>query len=159
MTILGLAARPLIAGMFIYGGIDSFRHPSSKEALARKVVGDFPEQLGTGLYAAQVVRLNGAVQVGAGVALASGVAPRIAALALAGSLVPTTLAGHRFWEERDAAKRHAQTIQFLKNLSMLGGLLLAAADTGGRPSIPWRARRAVGTTVVRAHDALTSAAS
>ena len=27
---------------------------------------------------------------------------------------------------------------------MFGGLILAAADTGGRPSVPWRAKRAVG---------------
>jgi hypothetical protein len=27
---------------------------------------------------------------------------------------------------------------------MLGGLLLAAVDTGGRPSLSWRAHRAAG---------------
>ena len=46
------------------------------------------------------------------------------ALALAGSLVPTTLAGHRFWEEEDDAARAQQTFQFLKNLAMFGGLLM-----------------------------------
>ena len=46
------------------------------------------------------------------------------ALALAGSLVPTTLAGHRFWEEEDDAARAQQTVQFLKNLAMFGGLLM-----------------------------------
>jgi hypothetical protein len=35
-----------------------------------------------------------------------------------------------------------QRVQFFKNLSMLGGLLLAAADTEGRPSMSWRAHRA-----------------
>ncbi|MDQ1385905.1 MAG: hypothetical protein QOG65_3284, partial [Actinomycetota bacterium] len=68
--------------------------------------------------------------------------PRIAALVLAGSLIPTTIAGHRFWEENEPTKRAGQTIHFLKNLSMLGGLLLAADDTGGRPSIPWRLHQA-----------------
>ena len=57
-------------------------------------------------------------------------------------MVPTTLAGHRFWEERGPA-RNAQTIQFLKNAAMLGGLVLAATSTGGRPSVPWRAKRAL----------------
>jgi hypothetical protein len=32
-------------------------------------------------------------------------------------------------------------MHFLKNLGLLGGLLLAAADTEGRPSIGWRAER------------------
>ena len=77
-------------------------------------------------------------------ALALGVFARPASLALAASLVPTTLAGHAFWQETDPAAKAQQRIQFLKNLAMLGGLLLAAADTGGRPSVPWRAKRAVG---------------
>src|SRR6478752_4000347 len=70
------------------------------------------------------VQFNGAVQVGAGITLALGILPRLSALLLAGSLVPTTLAGHRFWEEEEDAARAQQTIQFLKNLGMLGGLLL-----------------------------------
>ena len=69
---------------------------------------------------------------------------RIGALACAASLVPTTFAAHRFWECDDADERAVQQIQFLKNLSLLGGLLIAAADTGGRPSIPWRAGHAAG---------------
>ena len=33
-----------------------------------------------------------------------------------------------------------QRIHFLKNLSMFGGLLIAAGDTSGQPSLAWRAR-------------------
>jgi uncharacterized membrane protein YphA (DoxX/SURF4 family) len=40
--------------------------------------------------------------------------------------VPTTLAGHRFWEEESAA-RSGQRLQFLKNLGLIGGLLLVIA--------------------------------
>jgi putative oxidoreductase len=36
-------------------------------------------------------------------------------------------------------------IQFLKNASMLGGLLIAAADTAGSPSLAWRSRHAART--------------
>ena len=63
---------------------------------------------------------------------------------LAESLVPTTLAGHRFWEESEPKARAGQRIYFLKNVSLFGALLLAADDTGGRPSIPWRIHEAVG---------------
>ena len=62
----------------------------------------------------QLVKLNGAVQVAAGTTLALGILPRVSALVLAASLVPTTLAGHRFWEEEDEAARAQQTVQFLK---------------------------------------------
>jgi uncharacterized membrane protein YphA (DoxX/SURF4 family) len=74
------------------------------------------------------VRINGAVQVVAGTMLALNRLPRLAALALAGSLVPTTLAGHRFWNESDPSGRAAQRTQFLKNAAMLGGLLVVVSE-------------------------------
>ena len=92
----------------------------------------------------QLVKINAGVQVVAGVLLAIGRVPRLAACALAGSLVPTTLAGHRFWEEEDGTRRAQQQIHFVKNLGLLGGLVLAAVDTEGAPSLGWRARRAAG---------------
>ena len=38
--------------------------------------------------------------------------------------MPTTVAGHRFWEETDDKATVQQTIQFLKNTAMLGALLM-----------------------------------
>ena len=49
-------------------------------------------------------------------------------MALAVSIVPTTAAGHRFWEIDDPVKRAQQRTQFLKNAAILGGLLIAAFD-------------------------------
>jgi putative oxidoreductase len=152
MTLLQRVARPMIAGMFIYGGLDALRHPDPKAPKADTVVGGLSDRLGDQVTTTDIVRVNGAVQVAAGVALAVGVWPRRASLALAASLVPTTLAGHRFWEESDPAARAQQQIQFFKNLAMLGGLILAAADTGGRPSVPWRAKRAVGHAAEHVRD-------
>jgi hypothetical protein len=56
--------------------------------------------------------------------------------------VPTTLAGHRFWEHEDPKEKFGQLSHFLKNLGLLGGLLIAAVDTEGKPSVGFRARRA-----------------
>ena len=78
--------------------------------------------------------------------LSIGKLPRVAALALCGSIVPTTLAGHRFWEETEPATRAQQRTHFLKNLGLLGGLLLATVDTAGKPSLSWRAKRAAERT-------------
>ena len=64
---------------------------------------------------------------------------------LAGSLVPTTLAGHRFWEEQDKTQRANQLIHFVKNVSMFGGLLIASVDTEGQPGVAWRAKHAATT--------------
>ncbi|MET0143179.1 MAG: DoxX family protein [Ilumatobacteraceae bacterium] len=145
MSLPDVIARPLIAGMFIYGGLEAARRPDPKAGAADRITGPITEA--TGITAEQLVRANGIAQVAAGSALALGIFPRPAAVVLAATLVPTTIAGHRFWEQDDAAARRMQTIQFLKNTAMLGGLLLAAASHGGRPSLPWRARRAVHKVV------------
>ena len=140
VTIAEAVARPLLAGLFVYGGLDAVRKPGGKVDLASPVLAPIEEA--TGLDGPTLVRINGGVQIAAGVCLALGILPRPAALVLAASLVPTTVAGHRPWEQQDAASRRQQTIHVLKNVATLGGLLLAAASTGGRPSLPWRARRA-----------------
>jgi putative oxidoreductase len=89
-----------------------------------------------------LVRINAVAQLGAAAALATGRAPRLASTVLAASLVPTTLAGHRFWEYTDKQERKQQQLQFFKNMSALGGLIIAAGDTEGKPGVAWRARRA-----------------
>jgi len=43
-------------------------------------------------------------------------------------MVPTTIAGHPFWEIDDPVKRSQQRVQFLKNTGILGGLLVLALD-------------------------------
>ena len=147
MTLVRLAARPLLASMFLVGGLDAVRTAGKKAdaaepvtdritPLIRKVVPQLPEDPAT------LVRINGGVQVAAALALATGKLPRISGAVLAATLVPTTAAGHRFWEETDPAAKKAQRIHFFKNCSMLGGLLLAAVDTEGKPGLAWRARRA-----------------
>ena len=118
----------MLAPMFVSGGLDAFRHPEAKAARAETVTGPLTETLGIPDDAAALVRFNGGVQVVGGTMLALGVFTRLAALTLAASLIPTTLAGHRFWAETDPSGRATQRIQFLKNAAMLGGLVLVAAD-------------------------------
>jgi uncharacterized membrane protein YphA (DoxX/SURF4 family) len=154
MTLSALAARPMLAGMFIYGGLDALRQPETKVAAATNVTAPLEQVAGTSLDSKQLIRANGAVQVAAGSTLALGIFPRVSALVLGATLVPTTLAGHRFWEQPDDGARAQQTIQFLKNVAMFGGLLFAAADTGGRPSLPWRVKRTAGSAAHRIHEAL-----
>jgi putative oxidoreductase len=149
MDLLRAIARPMLGAIFVYSGFDSMKAPGSKVPQAAPVVEPLMDELDLPGDTETWVRVNGVVQVVAGTALAAGKFPRVAALALAASLVPTTIAGHRFWEEADDAGRARQRIQFLKNVSMLGGLLLAADDTGGRPSIPWRVRRAADHALER----------
>ncbi|MEV8067989.1 DoxX family protein [Streptomyces sp. NPDC004690] len=141
MSLLRLAGRPLLASMFVVGGMNSVRSPGAVAPLAEPVVRWIRERVPVLPESTeQVVRLSGGVEVAAGVLLGLGRMPRLAALALATTLVPTTLAAHRYWEIEDPGERAQQRIHFFKNLSMLGGLLIAADDTGGAPSLLWRGR-------------------
>jgi putative oxidoreductase len=134
----------MLASIFVIQGYDTFRHPERKVEAAEPVVRPVAERVAIlPDDTEQSVRLNGAVQMVAGTLLALGRFPRLSALALAATLVPTTAAGHRFWEIDDKQSRAQQRIHFLKNLSMFGGLLIAAADTAGKPSLAWQSRHAV----------------
>lgn len=159
MALLRRIARPLMSTIYIYGGVNALRHAEghAKQAdpFLSKISGQLPAALPKDSVA--LVRLDAAVKIGAGAALATGRVPRIAALLLAGSLVPTTLAGHPFWEVDDAQAKSMQKVQFAKNLSLLGGLLIAAGDTAGRPSLGWRARRLSRGASKRALRAAASA--
>lgn len=141
-------ARPMLAAIFITGGIDALRKPETKAESAQpgldQAVNALPASVTDRLPSSPetIVQINAAVQIGAGALFALGKAPRWSALALAGTLVPTTLAGHDFWNNEDPAVRAQHRTHFVKNIGLLGGLLIAAVDTEGKPSLGWRGRRA-----------------
>ena len=141
-------ARPLLAAPFVYGGISTLRKPQDRVPGARPVVEKIAETADKQLPVQvprdveQWVKADAAVKVVAGSLFGLGRLPRLTALVLSASIVPTTLAGHRFWEEEDEMRRAQQRIHFFKNLSMLGGLMLAAVDTEGQPGLAWRAQHA-----------------
>jgi putative oxidoreductase len=152
MTLIRLVARPMLASTFIYGGISALQNTAALAEASKPVndeirdlAGKIAPQLPVPSDDKTLVRLNAAVHILAGLGLATGRAPRLSALALASTVVPTTLAGHRFWEQKDKAARAQQMTHFFKNVSMLGGLVLAGVDTEGRPGVAWRAQHAVGT--------------
>ena len=151
-------ARPLLAGMFVVDGLDAFLHPDAKVQKADAVTTKVTRFLGVPDNTRLLVRLTGGVQVGAGILMAMGVLPRPMAASLAASLVPVTIADHPFWLESDPAIRASQRTQFLKNASILGGLMLAANDTEGRPSVGWRAHRALEHTAARVSESASRAA-
>ncbi|MGO2038093.1 MAG: DoxX family protein [Brevibacterium sp.] len=130
-SLLQTAGRILTAPIFITGGYSALKDPASKAQVAESTLETMRDYVpGLPDDNELLVRINGGVQVLAGTTLLLGIKPRLSALALAGSLIPTTVAGHSFWEmEGGDAKAH-QT-QFSKNLAALGGLLLVA---GAAPS-------------------------
>jgi uncharacterized membrane protein YphA (DoxX/SURF4 family) len=147
MTVSRLIARPMLASIFLVGAAAALKNTAGTAAkadpvtarlvpLARKAGIPLPEDPET------LVRINAGVQLGAGLMLATGRAPRLSSAVLAASLVPTTVAGHPFWEVSDPTQRTQQRLHFFKNVSLVGGLIIASGDTEGRPGVAWRARRA-----------------
>jgi putative oxidoreductase len=133
----------MLASIFVIQGWHNFEHPEGVAPLAEPIVAPIRDKIpAVPRETEHAVRINGAVQAAAGTLLGLGVLPRLAALTIAGTLIPTTLAGHRYWDVSDPRERATQRVQFLKNLTMMGGLLLAIADTGGNPSLSWRRRHA-----------------
>jgi putative oxidoreductase len=129
MKFVRTIARPMLAGVFIAGGMDVLAKPEPRAAMAKPVIDKIASVVpGAPTDPVTAVSLNALVHVSAGGLLASGIVPRLAALVLAGSIVPTTFGGHRFWEEQDPAQRARQRTQFLKNTAILGGLLITALD-------------------------------
>jgi uncharacterized membrane protein YphA (DoxX/SURF4 family) len=119
MGLVKMLARMCLAGIFIVAGYAAFSEPGQRIKRLPNV--GLPES-------EELVKLNGAAMVGAGITLGLGIFPRLSALTLIGNLIPTTLAGHPFWRETDPKTREAQTIQFYKNLGLIGGLLLVAFE-------------------------------
>jgi uncharacterized membrane protein YphA (DoxX/SURF4 family) len=158
MSLARRAARAALAASFISGGLDQLRNPQPKAGPASPIAKPIAERVPQLPNDPEsLVKIDGAIKVAGGLGLIFGPFARPSALLLAGSLVPTTLAGHRFWETTDPDQKVSDRVEFFKNVSLIGGLLIAALDTGGRPSVPYVAGKAVhaaADTVGGAADAV-----
>jgi len=151
-------ARPLLSAVFIGQGIETLRNPTATLEATEPTVAalrQLPEPYGDKVPSnpETVARINAAVQVSGGLLLATGKLPRIASAALAITVIPGSLGGNLFWTEKDPERKAQQRRALLTDLSLLGGLIIAAADTAGKPSLGWRGRQAAG----RISEAVTSA--
>jgi uncharacterized membrane protein YphA (DoxX/SURF4 family)/gas vesicle protein len=140
-------ARPMLAATFISRGVEALRSPKPAADAARPTLeglSKLPDPVGTKVPtdAETVARVTAAVQIGAGLLLTTGKLPRLSSTALALSVVPGSLGAHAFWAETDLARKAAERKAFLADVGLVGGLIIAAVDTEGRPSLGWRARRA-----------------
>jgi putative oxidoreductase len=118
MLVLHLA-EVLLSLIYILGGVSTLLHPAPRAAQIAHL--RFP-------LAQVAVRINALCMIVAGVFLALGLWAQIATWVLIALLIPTTIFGHAFWLE-SGPKRQEQLSHFLKNLSLLGGLLLVTLVT------------------------------
>ena len=91
------------------------------------------------LYGAIVILILGALM------LLFGYRMRLGAILLLIYWIPLTFIVHDFWTlEAGTEAYRAQSVLFMKNLAIAGGLLIAASHVSGR----WRVRRLFATTKV-----------
>ncbi|HEY3409125.1 MAG TPA: DoxX family protein [Propionicimonas sp.] len=148
MSLLRFVARSMLASYFVINGVKALRHPedfvADAQPLADKVLplvasavpaearGYLPEDT------AGFVKCNGALQIVGGLSLATGLGRRLGAGVLALTMVPHVLVANPL--KAKGAERTVVSSQLNKNLALLGGVLLAAQDTEGKPNIAWRVR-------------------
>lgn len=156
--IIRRIARPLLATAFIGQGVETLLNVDSGAQAVRPALDglkDMPDPVARNVpsNAVAVARATAAAQVGGGLLLATGRIPRVASAVLAATVIPANLGNHMFWAENDPEAKAAKRRGFLADLSLLGGLILASADTAGKPSLGWRGRRAAQ----RAAESLSAA--
>ena len=117
-------ARVLIAAVFLING---FGIVSQSVAIHEMILRGISPNL-----ALQLSMSGRIIEIFAGLGLAFGFHRRICAVALIAFLVPATLIGHSFWIAPGQLFQ-VQLINFLKNLSIIGALLLIAT-TGSQLS-------------------------
>jgi putative oxidoreductase len=109
-------------------------------------------------FAQVLVPLSGLMALVGGILILLGWRARAGAWVLVAFLLAVTPAMHAFWAVSDPTMRMTQMISFMKNLGMLGGLLLIAYWGAGPISLDQRAGReapaATFATAIRGQDSL-----
>jgi putative oxidoreductase len=90
-------------------------------------------------FAPALAPVGACVEFFGGLAIVLGIELRYAALLMIAFVIVATLISHRFWEIQGPA-REGQTINFSKNVAIIGGFVLLWAAGGGRFAVErlWR---------------------
>jgi uncharacterized membrane protein YphA (DoxX/SURF4 family) len=148
MTVVRRLARPLLAATFVASGADQLRNARKTadqlQPMLQKDGSFVPQASAVTGNEMLVARAIGAVQVGAGILLAAGKFPRLAALVLAKMAAVNALVEFRNADSSTPEGRRLRRGQLLKNLGLVGAALLAAVDTAGQPGLAWRAGHMAG---------------
>ena len=143
MSLIRRISRPLLGAGFIAHGVERLRQTdeaaSALEPTLEEVGALVPQAQPFISDARRVTQVLGGIEVAAGLVLAIGRCPRVAALTLTGVHKLNSYVEYRTASLDEVDDLSAQRTTLLKNLGILGGLGLAVVDLDGRPSLSWRA--------------------
>lgn len=167
MTLVRVLARPLLASSFVLTGIDRLRNTDSTATALRPALDRINKAVPSAQSLTgnekQVAKVLGAAHLGAAVLLSIGRFSRLSALVLVGTSTLNTVVEFNTADSSTAQARKQRRNQLVKNLSLIGAVLIAAVDTNGRPSWAWRAEHfaeeARRSALALGHDTRKSARS
>jgi len=118
-----LLGRAIFGGYFLYNGINHFLQKDQLSGYATS----------KGVPSANLaVPASGALMILGGLSLLTGYKPKLGSALITAFLAGVTPSMHRFWSEENPQQRQAEMINFMKNVALVGGAMLAAS----RPE-PW----------------------
>jgi putative oxidoreductase len=130
-TVL-LIGRVLLGGIFVVSGCGKLIGLAAFAASLEK--NGVP-------YASMLAPIGAGIEFFGGLAIVLGVEARYVALLMVAFVIVATLISHRFWELQGPA-RQARSIQFSKNVAIIGGFVVLNAVGGGRYAVERLWRRA-----------------
>ncbi|GAB3558644.1 hypothetical protein GCM10027405_05100 [Arthrobacter alkaliphilus] len=139
MSLVRFLARPMLASSFVIAGLDKLKNVDDTATQLSPLLRRASEALPFPTDEKSLARIIGGAQVGAGALLALGKCSRFSATLLAGISVLNTFVEWRSSDISTKEGRLARRARLLKNISLTGGVFLAAVDTAGKPSLAWRA--------------------
>ena len=114
MRAVFVLGRAIFGGFFLYNGVNHFLNERAMSQHAASKGVSAPDA---------AVTASGALLTVGGLSVLTGIKPRQGLAAIVAFLVPVTLQMHRFWDETDPAKRMNETINFAKNVALVGAAL------------------------------------
>jgi putative oxidoreductase len=118
MDSLLLIGRIILGGFFIYSGVNHFIGFGMMTQYAKMKGVPFP---------AVAQGVTGLMLLFGGLSILCGVYPVVGILLLVAFLVPVSLVIHNFWEIKDPLLRMADKTNFMKNMALLGAILMLLA--------------------------------
>lgn len=115
METLFLLGRIVFGGYFLINAVNHFKNGAMLAGYAQSKNVPSPKT---------AVLVSGALLVIGGLSILLGIAPGIGIAALLLFLIPVTFMMHAYWKITDPAQRTGEQINFMKNLALIGALLM-----------------------------------
>lgn len=156
MSFLRFSSRCLLAGYFVADGLKAAANPEplrdEAEPFAEKFTKYADRFLPAGLArrvptkTTTLVRLHGIVQAAGALMMATGLFRRTGAVLVATAYLPKVLAAR--------PSETSQILPFARELALLGGAMVEAGNTQGKPDHAWRSAQRRKARVSRCADRL-----